>query len=109
MTQSRFILAFLISIMRHMSFGDDLDERFNALVAQFDEGEQRRMREAASKAAKEHDKRARKQAPRRRRDDSTRPRMSERRWKVWLAVWLVIALVAASGTIVAVRPDLLSP
>ncbi|MFI6326479.1 hypothetical protein ACIBG8_53785 [Nonomuraea sp. NPDC050556] len=93
-----------------MSFGDDLDERFNALVAQFDEGEQRRMREAASKAAKQHDKQARKREPRRRRDDYTaRPRMSERRWKVWLAVWLVIAIVAASGAIVAVRPDLLSP
>ncbi|MEU7891654.1 hypothetical protein AB0B45_02190 [Nonomuraea sp. NPDC049152] len=69
--------------------GDDLDARFNELVAQIDATEQRRMRTAATKGARA-------------------PRRSRSRRRRWPAVWAVVAVVAAAGVLVAARPDLLS-
>lgn len=92
--------------MKRMSSGDDLDERFNALVAQFGEGEQRKMRDAATKAAREAERARKKQ---RQREEEPPQNAYTPRWKIWLAVWLIVAIVAASGAIVAFRPDLLAP
>ena len=63
---------------------DDIDEQFQRLVAQIGPQEQRRMRASA-----------RSQVPRR------------SRWRVWIAVVLVVLAVAV-GVLVTVRPDLLS-
>ncbi|MFE3448143.1 hypothetical protein ACFXJ8_04330 [Nonomuraea sp. NPDC059194] len=69
--------------------GDDLDERFNALVAQIDAGEQRRMRTAATKGVRG-------------------PRRARARRRRWPAVWAVVAVVVVAGAVVTTRPDLLS-
>lgn len=81
-----------------MSHGDDLDERFNELIAQIAEEEQRTMRVAAKRAAR-----------------TARPaRLPERRparrnTRGWLVVGAVAALIAAGGAIVTYRPEVLSP
>ncbi|WP_433510129.1 hypothetical protein ACQP2T_40485 [Nonomuraea sp. CA-143628] len=78
-----------------MPNGDDLDARFNELVAQIDEDERRRMRAAASRGAR---------APRS--DKATRPRRAGRGL---LAAGLVAAVIGGATVIVAARPDLLTP
>ncbi|MEU7746953.1 hypothetical protein [Nonomuraea sp. NPDC049158] len=78
-----------------MPNGDDLDARFNELVAQIDEEERRRMRAAASRGAR---------APRS--DKATRPRRAGRGL---LAAGLVAAVIGGATVIVAARPDLLTP
>ncbi|MEV0344552.1 hypothetical protein AB0H88_02220 [Nonomuraea sp. NPDC050680] len=78
-----------------MPNGDDLDARFNELVAQIDEDERRRMRTAATRGAR---------APRS--DKATRPRRAGRGL---LAAGLVAAVIGGATVIVAARPDLLTP
>lgn len=85
-------------MMDAMAYGDDLDARFDELVSQFSQEERNRMRAAATKAARAT---ARKAA-------RGRPAPISRRTRIWLAVGLVVALLAASATVVVVRPDLLS-
>ncbi|MFI6907375.1 hypothetical protein ACIBKY_39380 [Nonomuraea sp. NPDC050394] len=75
---------------------DDLDARFQELVSQIGEDEQRRMREAAAKAA-------RRAAP----PSSRRPSSRARRWA--LAVVLVLAVLVAAASVLAFRPELLTP
>jgi hypothetical protein len=81
--------------MYAMPNGDDLDARFNELVAQIDEDERRRMRTAATRGAR---------APRS--DKATRPRRAGRGL---LAAGLVAAVIGGATVIVAARPDLLTP
>ncbi|MGW5683440.1 hypothetical protein [Nonomuraea sp. NPDC003754] len=69
--------------------GDDLHARFDAVVAQIGEDERRRMRAAATKGMR---------SPRR-----TRPRR-----RVWLAAWIVVAVVAGAAVLVAAWPELLA-
>ncbi|MCF6474650.1 hypothetical protein FAF44_40670 [Nonomuraea sp. MG754425] len=68
-----------------MPHGDDLDRRFNELVAQIDTGQQRRMRAAARKAART-------------------PRVGP----VWTAMAGITAVIVAAGVVVMFRPDLLA-
>ncbi|WP_219470985.1 hypothetical protein [Nonomuraea rhizosphaerae] len=70
--------------------GDDLDSRFSELVAQFDAGEQRRMRASAAKDARA----------------AGRPRRVRRGL---LAVAAVTAVITGAGAVVVFRPDLLTP
>ncbi|MBT2229013.1 hypothetical protein [Nonomuraea sp. NEAU-A123] len=79
-----------------MTNGDDLDARFNELVAQIDADEQRRMRAAATRGSRPP-----------RSDKAMRPLGRARRGL--LATAAVITVIAAAGAIVAFRPDLLSP
>lgn len=81
--------------MYAMPNGDDLDARFNELVAQIDEDERRRMRTAATRGVN---------APRS--DKATRPRRAGRGL---LAAGLVAAVLGGATVIVAARPDLLTP
>jgi hypothetical protein len=74
-------------MMIAMQNGDDLDARFNELVAQFDADEQRKMRASATRGVK---------APGRTR-------------RGLLAVAGVMAVIAAAGAVVVFRPDLLGP
>lgn len=76
-----------------MSHGDDIDARFAELMEQFDEGDRRRMRAAATKAAT---KAARQRHP------SVR---GHRRRRAWLAVWSVAAIVTVAGVMVTLQPD----
>ncbi|MBB6344194.1 hypothetical protein AB0C18_03485 [Nonomuraea muscovyensis] len=69
-----------------MPYGDELDARFEALVAQIDEKELRRMRAAAGRGAR----------------PSARPRRL-----LLLAVAAVIAVVAAAVAVLASQPGLL--
>ncbi|MFG1701664.1 hypothetical protein ACFLIM_00600 [Nonomuraea sp. M3C6] len=90
-----------------MPHGDDLDERFNALVSQIDAEEQRRMRADAKRGARE------------RRTDRSDARLStaarpetgppRRVGRAWLAMATITALIAAAGVVVMFRPDLLAP
>ena len=79
-----------------MTNGDDLDARFNELIAQIDADEQRRMRAAASKGSRPP-----------RSDKAMRP--LGRAGRGLLATAAVITVIAAAGAVVAFRPDLLSP
>ncbi|HUR02387.1 MAG TPA: hypothetical protein VM347_07605, partial [Nonomuraea sp.] len=79
-----------------MTNGDDLDARFNELIAQIDAGEQRRMRAAATRGSRPP-----------RSDKAMRPLGRARRGL--LATAAVITVVAAAGAVVAFRPDLLTP
>lgn len=79
-----------------MTNGDDLDARFNELVAQIDADEQRRMRAAATRGSRPP-----------RSDKAMRPLGRARRGL--LATAAVITVIAAAGAVVAFRPDLLSP
>ncbi|MGI5270611.1 hypothetical protein ACQEUU_15775 [Nonomuraea sp. CA-218870] len=72
-----------------MPYGDDLDARFQELVAQFSEEERRRLSAAASKGA--------------------RPRRRRRAWRVRYAVAAVLAVVVAALLIVVFRPGMVSP
>ncbi|MEV4219785.1 hypothetical protein [Nonomuraea sp. NPDC049725] len=85
-TCPRFTAPPFTAIMYAMPYGDDLDARFNELVAQIGADERRRMRAAASKAAGE-------------------PHPGRR---LWLAAAAVLAVIAAAGLVVAFRPDLLT-
>ncbi|MEV0587850.1 hypothetical protein [Nonomuraea sp. NPDC050310] len=98
-----------------MSDGDDIDARFDELVAQFGERDVKRLRREAGRGARSARPRGRSGAPRRSRgavreyDRVAAGRSPHSRRKVWLAVWLVIALIAAAGTVVTADPDLLTP
>ncbi|WP_146615822.1 hypothetical protein [Nonomuraea aridisoli] len=89
-----------------MPHGDDLDSRFNELVAQIDEEERRRMRAAAKRAAKSGGS-----------DDRTErlpaylpaPEPPRRSRRGPLVVAAVAALIVAGGVVVTYRPDLLAP
>ncbi|MFI6295569.1 hypothetical protein ACIBEJ_28515 [Nonomuraea sp. NPDC050790] len=74
---------------------DDLDARFQELVSQIGKDEQRRMRESATRDARQA-------APR----GSRRPSRS-RRWA--LALVLVLAVLVAAGSVLVFRPELLTP
>lgn len=91
-----------------MPHGDDLDARFNELIAQFDEDERRRMRSAATKAARERPRPPRKpREPRLRLDDPPRP--PRRLGRLSVALITLCAVVGAAGVVVTFRPDLLGP
>ncbi|MEU7854527.1 hypothetical protein [Nonomuraea sp. NPDC049141] len=79
-----------------MTNGDDLDARFNELVAQIDADEQRRMRAAATRGSRPP-----------RSDKAMRP--LGRAGRGLLATAAVITVIAAAGAVVAFRPDLLIP
>lgn len=68
-----------------MPHGDELDARFEALVAQFDDKELRRMRAAAGRRAR----------------PSTRPR------RLLLAVAALVAVAVAAVAVLASQPGLL--
>ncbi|MEV4108918.1 hypothetical protein [Nonomuraea sp. NPDC049695] len=90
-----------------MPHGDDLDARFNELVAQIDEEQQRRMRAAAVKGAKEQRRTDRLQ---RRSGLSERQAAPRRRiGRAWIAMAVITGLIAAAGVVVTFRPDLLTP
>lgn len=101
--------------MYAMPNGDDLDARFNELVAQIDDDQQRRMRAAAVKGAKEQrrtDRLARRESrPARLSGDSGGygPEPRRRIGRAWIAMAVITSLIAASGVIVTFRPDLLTP
>ncbi|WP_188192956.1 hypothetical protein [Nonomuraea sp. SYSU D8015] len=96
-----------------MPHGDDLDERFNELVAQIEDEERRRMRASAVKGAKE----ARRTARRRRQDRlSPSERLSayehaprRKVGRAWIAMATITAVIAAAGLVLTFRPDLLAP
>ncbi|MFB4264466.1 hypothetical protein [Nonomuraea sp. GTA35] len=93
-----------------MPHGDDLDQRFNELVAQIDAEQQRKMREAAKKGARASRRAGSEEPGRLRRDgawDAPAPRRKPGR--AWLAVAGVAAVVSAAGAVIALRPDLLAP
>ncbi|MGV9382625.1 hypothetical protein ACWDRB_42895 [Nonomuraea sp. NPDC003707] len=100
-----------------MPHGDDLDARFNELVAQIDEEQQRRMRAAAVKGAKEQrrtDRLARRESRSARLsgesggygDYGSEPR--RRIGRAWIAMAVITSLITAAGVIVTFRPDLLT-
>ncbi|WP_336210550.1 hypothetical protein [Nonomuraea sp. LPB2021202275-12-8] len=90
MTQPRFNAGDFRPIMYAMPYGDDLDARFNELVAQISEEERRQMRAAAGRAA--------------------RPAGPARRIsRAWFAAAAVLAVIAAAGLVLVFRPDVLSP
>ncbi|MGW3343965.1 hypothetical protein ACWDA3_11705 [Nonomuraea rubra] len=101
-----------------MPHGDDLDQRFNELVAQIDAEQQRKMRAAAKKGAKES-RRARGDELERLRREARREAAWEPGWEAppprrrmrrgWLAVAGMAAVLAAAGAVVSLRPDLLAP
>ncbi|TMR08801.1 hypothetical protein ETD86_46205 [Nonomuraea turkmeniaca] len=86
-----------------MPNGDDLDERFNELVAQIDAEERRRMRSAATKGAKGGKK------PRRDRLSSYDHQPSRRIGRTWLTMAAVTTAIGAAFLVVTFRPDLLGP
>jgi hypothetical protein len=75
--------------MEVMPYGDDLDARFQELVAQFSEEERRRLRAEAEKG--------------------TRPARRRRIGRVWYAVAAVLTVVLAALLIVVFRPGPLAP
>ncbi|RVX39300.1 hypothetical protein EDD27_1652 [Nonomuraea polychroma] len=100
--------------MYAMPHGDDLDERFNELVAQIDAEERRRMRTAAKKGARTGRRSRSGRTPGhadRLSDGRTdhlagpRPRIG----RAWLTMATITALIAAAGVVVTLRPDLLTP
>ncbi|MFF4191860.1 hypothetical protein [Nonomuraea sp. NPDC001831] len=94
-----------------MPHGDDLDARFNEVIAQFDEGERRRMRSSAAKGAKEGVTRQRAPRPPRRDRLSAghvpAERGSRRLGRMSVALIALCAIVGAAGVVVTYRPDLL--
>ncbi|WP_143591653.1 hypothetical protein [Thermoactinospora rubra] len=74
-----------------MGYGDDLDARFEELVAQFSEEERRRMQVAAAKAV--------------------RRAQGRRSWRrlVLPAICLVVAVAVAAAAVVAASPQPLAP
>ncbi|WP_146103734.1 hypothetical protein [Nonomuraea solani] len=90
-----------------MPHGDDLDQRFNELVAQIDAEERRKMRAAAKKGAKTrgaerspgfgHDARL----------GMPSERAPRRIGRAWPAVAGITAVIAAAGAVITLRPDLL--
>ncbi|MFI6497217.1 hypothetical protein [Nonomuraea typhae] len=90
---------------------DDLDARFQELVSQIPEDEQRQMREAAAKAARQA-----RPAPRRARRSGgsagswgSSGHGGGRRRRGWLAVVVAFAVLVSAGSVLAFRPDFLSP
>ena len=83
MTQPRFNAGRSGRIMYAMPYGDDLDARFNDLVAQFSQDERRRMRAAA--------------------------RPPRRVGRLWFAVAAVLVVVAVAGLVLIFRPELPAP
>ncbi|KAB8192686.1 hypothetical protein FH608_024715 [Nonomuraea phyllanthi] len=98
-----------------MPHGDDLDARFNELVAQIDTDERRRMRAAAAKGAKEQrrtdrvERRPDKRLPDRLYETEPRPRPRRRAGRAWIAMAVITGLIAGAGVLVTYRPDLLTP
>lgn len=92
--------------MDAMPHGDDLDARFNELVAQIDADERRRMRAAAAKGAKERGKAPRKPREARLYADAG-PRPPRRLGRLSVALITLCAVVGAAGVVVTFRPDLL--
>ncbi|MEV1176466.1 hypothetical protein [Nonomuraea sp. NPDC049784] len=102
-----------------MPNGDDLDARFNELVAQIDEEQQRRMRAAAVKGAKEQrrtDRLERRMEKERRSGLYERSDLYEREagprrrvGRAWIAMAVITGLITAAGVVVTFRPDLLTP
>ncbi|NUR93535.1 MAG: hypothetical protein HOY71_56480, partial [Nonomuraea sp.] len=78
-----------------MPHGDDLDARFNEVVSQIGADEQRRMRTAATRGVKPA-------VP-------PQPARRPRRPRGLLAIAVVITVLAAASTVVAFRPDLVTP
>ncbi|MGR6921742.1 hypothetical protein ACU635_46490 [[Actinomadura] parvosata] len=94
-----------------MPHGDDLDQRFNELVAQIDAEQRRKMRAAAKKGAKAS-RRARNAERERLRPAATTwedaaPRRGGRR--MWPALAGVTAVVTAASLVLTLRPGLLTP
>ncbi|WP_155128179.1 hypothetical protein [[Actinomadura] parvosata] len=94
-----------------MPHGDDLDQRFNELVAQIDAEQQRKMRAAAKKGARAS-RRARNAERERLRPAATAwedpaPRRGGRR--IWPALAGVTAVVTAASLVLTLRPGLLTP
>ncbi|MFB4274745.1 MULTISPECIES: hypothetical protein [unclassified Nonomuraea] len=86
-----------------MPHGDDLDQRFNELVAQIDADQQRKMRAAAKKGARQAPE-AVSRPPR-----ETRPARTPRRiGRAWLAMAGISSVIAAAGVVITLRPDLLA-
>jgi hypothetical protein len=79
-------------MMIAMSDGDDLDTRFNELVAQMDAGERRRMEAAAGRRVR----------------PPTTPSSGRRGRRLLLAAGLVFAVIGAGGVVVTLRPELLA-
>ncbi|MET7337808.1 hypothetical protein [Nonomuraea sp. NPDC005650] len=95
-----------------MPHGDDLDARFNELVSQIDEDQQRKMRAAAVKGAKEQrrtDRLERNAGRTARLSGGYEPEPPRRVGRAWIAMAVITALIAAAGVVVTVRPDLLAP
>ncbi|MFI6731607.1 hypothetical protein ACIBI9_01655 [Nonomuraea sp. NPDC050451] len=93
-----------------MPHGDDLDARFNELVAQIDEEQQRRMRAAAVKGAKEQ-RRTDRLAGRANLSGGSagyEPGPRRRIGRAWIAMAVITSLIMAAGVIVTFRPDLLT-
>ncbi|WP_327583325.1 hypothetical protein OHA25_46980 [Nonomuraea sp. NBC_00507] len=95
-----------------MPYGDDLDERFNELVAQIDAEERRRMRATAKKEARTGRRSRSGRRPGRADGPSQDSHLAgppRRIGQVWLAMATVAALIAAAGVVITLRPDLLAP
>ncbi|MEU6710645.1 hypothetical protein ABZ897_04115 [Nonomuraea sp. NPDC046802] len=80
-----------------MPHGDDLDSQFNELVSQIGTEEQRRMRAAARKGARQQQAEWALAGPRR------------RVGRAWLAMAGITVVIVAAGVVVMFRPDLLTP
>ncbi|GAA3554452.1 hypothetical protein GCM10022419_038570 [Nonomuraea rosea] len=103
-------------MMYAMPHGDDLDARFNELVAQIDAEEQRKMRTSAAKGARQ----ARAERRTGRLAGADRARGADR-WdrpgaagprrigRAWLAMATITAVLVAGGAVVTFRPELLAP
>ncbi|MFC4119334.1 hypothetical protein [Nonomuraea zeae] len=98
-----------------MPNGDDLDARFNELVAQIDAEEQRKMRASAAreaKAARTAGRTDRLSSRARGRAGASAPEYGpppRRIGRGWLAMAAITAVLVAAGAVVTVRPDLLTP
>lgn len=100
--------------MYAMPHGDDLEKRFNELVAQIDAEERRKMRASAKKEARAG-RRSPSKLPARQAgrspdgwtDHLGRP--PRRIGRAWLAMATITALICAAGLVVTLRPDLLAP
>ncbi|MFC5832550.1 hypothetical protein [Nonomuraea insulae] len=90
-----------------MPHGDDLDQRFNELVSQIDAEQQRKMRTAAKKGARESRRSAGRSGDRL--EETHLVRAPRRNGRLWLAVAGITAVIAAGGVVITLRPDLLAP
>lgn len=93
--------------MDAMPYGDDLDARFNDLVAQFSEEELRRMRAVAARGARRSQQRSQRRPQR-----HSQRRSQGRGGRIavgWYALAAVLAVLLAAALIVLFRPDLLAP